>query len=475
MSGTRWERRAKIVATLGPASSDPATVASLVRTGIDVARLNFSYGGPEDWARVVATAREAAEAAGRPLALLADLQGPRIRVGQMKAPLELGAGSRVVLAPEGAEGAHLPITYTGLAEELEPGGRILMDDGLIELEVFRIAPPRLECRVVSGGIVRPGKGINVPGVALRVPSLTEKDLADLEIALALQVDYVALSFVRRAEDVEELRRRLPDDVLTVAKVEVMAALANLEPILDAADAVMVARGDLGAELPFERVPLVQKEIIRLCNARHRPVITATQMLESMVEHPRPTRAEVSDAANALLDGTDAVMLSAETATGRYPVRAVEAVVRVISEIEQSALVAGGPKYDVPLRSRREEPVATPVAVAAAAVAAVEMLGSPAIVCFTKSGFTARVVSSGRPAVPILAVTDTARTMRQLALVWGVQPVLGHEEPTYESMLETAREALLARGLARRGDRVVVTAGIPFHVRGTTNMIRIEEV
>lgn len=470
-------RRAKIVATLGPASWDRETLVDLVRAGIDVARLNLSHGSPDEWARAVRTAREVANAEGRCLALLADLQGPRIRVGALAAPRALAAGDRVVLVPEeegSRAGEEIPVTYAGLAEELAPGNRILMDDGLVELEVARVEPPRLHCRVVVGGTVRGGKGINLPGVALRVPSLTEKDLGDLETAVELEVDYVALSFVRRGEDVRELRKRLPDDLLIVAKIEKDAALENLEEILEAADAIMVARGDLGTELPFERVPLAQKEMIRLANARQRPVITATQMLESMVEHPRPTRAEVSDVANAVLDGTDAVMLSAETATGRHPVRAVEAMNRIIREIERSAATQG-PKYDVPLRAGPTGHLRTEVAVAAAAVAAVPMLDAPAIACFTKSGFTARVVSSQRPPVPVVTVTDSVRTWHQLALVWGVRPVLCREEANYENMLQAARSALLEMELARPGDRIVVTFGFPFHVRGTTNTLRIEEV
>lgn len=471
-------RRAKIVATLGPASWDRETLTELVRAGIDVARLNLSHGTPEQWARAVQAAREIAEAEGRCLAVLADLQGPRIRVGALDAPRALAAGDRVVLVPEGQGSGgdeEIPVTYAGLAEELAPGNRILMDDGLVELEVGRVEPPRLYARVVAGGSVRGGKGINLPGVALRVPSLTEKDLVDLEKAVELEADYVALSFVRRAEDVLELRNRLADGILIVAKIEKDAALENLEGILEAADAIMVARGDLGAELPFERVPLAQKEMIRLANARQRPVITATQMLESMVQHARPTRAEVSDVANAVLDGTDAVMLSAETATGRHPVRAVEAMNRIIREIERS-VAKQGPKYDVPLRAGPPGRLGTEVAVAAAAVAAVSMLNAPAIACFTKSGFTARVVSSQRPPVPVVTVTDSVRTWRQLALVWGVRPVLcDDEEANYENMLKAARAALLETGLARPGDRIVVTFGFPFQVRGTTNTLRIEEV
>jgi len=321
---------------------------------------------------------------------------------------------------------------------------------------------------VYGGPIKSHKGLNLPGVNVSAPSITEKDRADIEFAVQQKLDYIALSFVRRAEDLAELRAMVPEGTLLVSKIEKDTALNRIESIMRASDAVMVARGDLGVELPFEEVPLVQKRIIRLANLMGRPVITATQMLESMIHNPRPTRAEASDVANAILDGTDAVMLSAETASGSYPKLAVQAMQRIIHEIEQSPSV------------KREErrvsgAASTEETIAAAVVTAVRMLGTPMVVVLTKSGFSARMVSSQRPGVPILALTDTERTYQQLALVWGVVPALVPHFDNYEDMFLKAREVLLRKALAQAGDRVIVTAGVPFGTAGTTNLLKIETV
>jgi pyruvate kinase len=467
--------KTKIVCTIGPASWDRATLRALCGVGMDVARLNMSHGSADQVRRAAREVRDCAASMGRPVALLVDLQGPKIRLGRLPDPVSLEAGDRVVLAPADSAGAReLPVTYPGLASDLAPGDRVLLADGQLELRVRKVQAPRVEAEVVIGGRLTSGNGINLPGVAVSAPALMEKDLADIELAREIEAECVALSFVRSADNVRALRERLPADVLVMAKIEKDAALAELEPILEAADAVMVARGDLGAELPFEQVPLVQKRIVRMANARYRPVVIATEMLETMIERPRPTRAEVSDVANAILDGTDAVMLSAETAVGRYPVESVRALTRVIGEVEAtSAALAGGPPYDVPAPFADVGPTPTEVAIAGATVEAVRAIGAAAVVTFTKSGYTARVVSSRRPPVPILAVTDSEKVLRQLSLVWGVVPVLCDGEPNYDDMWRTGRDELLLRGLARPGDRVVVTAGMPFHVRGTTNMLRIE--
>jgi pyruvate kinase len=318
--------------------------------------------------------------------------------------------------------------------------------------------------------------MNLPGIRVSAPSLTEKDLADLDFAINAEVDYIGLSFVQRAEDIVDLRDRIPRSMLIVAKIEKDTALAAIEDVLAATDAVMVARGDLGVELPFEQVPLAQKRIIQLANLYARPVITATQMLESMIENPRPTRAEASDVANALLDGTDAVMLSGETAAGKYPFLAVEAMVRIASEIERTPAYEDGPKYDIPgIQHLRAGATPTEHAIAAATVEAVRLLGVPAVVTFTLTGGTTRLVSSYRPPVPILGVCDDEHTWRQLALVWGVHPVLFKDEPGYDAMLDCARRYLLSNRMAKPGQRIIVTAGIPFHVAGTTNMLRVEEI
>ncbi|MFN2567016.1 MAG: pyruvate kinase [Gemmatimonadaceae bacterium] len=463
--------RTKIVCTLGPASSDHDAVCSLFKAGMNVARLNFSHGTHEQHAARIETIRAVAQEFTAPLAILGDLQGPRIRIGDLAGSIQLDDGSDVLLAPEGAERpGEIPVTYENMAADVHVGDRILIADGLIELVVLDVAAPRVTARVLHGGPLLSHKGINLPGVHVSVPSITEKDRDDVAFAVGQGLDYLALSFVRRAQDIAELRAMIPREMLIVAKIEKDVALNNIESIVRAVDAVMVARGDLGVELPFEEVPFAQKRIITLCNRLGRPVITATQMLESMIANPRPTRAEASDVANAILDGTDAVMLSAETATGQYPRLAVEAMARIILEIES---------HPSPRRDERVVPrngsVSTEQAIAAASAAAVRMLGAPAIIVFTKSGATARVIASHRPNVPMLVLTDAERTFRQLALVWGVIPELVPHCDTYEDMLKFALGAVVRRGLARPGDRVVVTAGVPFDVPGTTNLMKVETV
>jgi pyruvate kinase len=394
----------------------------------------------------------------------------------------------VVFAPE-AEAApgEIPTTYEGLANDLRPGARILLDDGLLDLEVTGIERSRVKAVVHYGGELKSHKGMNLPGIQVSAPALTEKDLDDVTQAVALGVDYIALSFVRRPEDMDQLRGRVPRTTKLIAKIEKDTALTNLCGILDASDAIMVARGDLGVELPFEEVPLMQKQIIREASLHGKPVITATQMLESMVRAPRPTRAEASDVANAILDGTDAVMLSAETAVGDYPREAVRAMDRIAREMEEQRQ-GRGVTIDAALgrraadgaalpqhRSPQSGPVRTEDAIAVAVCAAAEMLSAPLIVCFTSSGFTARKVSTCRPTVPIFACTPEPETFRQLSLVWGVTPALTEHSTNYDVMLSTARRMILERGLARSGERLVVTAGVPFDMPGTTNLLKIEAV
>ena len=461
--------RTKVVCTLGPASATAETIGALMDAGLNVARINFSHGTHEQHVRTISIVRDMAKLRDRPVAILGDLQGPRIRIGDLAAPIVVNAGEDLVLCFEDeAEGSEIPVTYDRIADDVNPGDRILVDDGLIELVVLEVEKPRVQARVVYGGPIKSHKGLNLPGVNVSAPSITEKDRADIEFAVQQKLDYIALSFVRRAEDLAELRAMVPEGTLLVSKIEKDTALNRIESIMRASDAVMVARGDLGVELPFEEVPLVQKRIIRLANLMGRPVITATQMLESMIHNPRPTRAEASDVANAILDGTDAVMLSAETASGSYPKLAVQAMQRIIHEIEQSPSV------------KREErrvsgAASTEETIAAAVVTAVRMLGTPMVVVLTKSGFSARMVSSQRPGVPILALTDTERTYQQLALVWGVVPALVPHFDNSEDMFLKAREVLLRKALAQAGDRVIVTAGVPFGTAGTTNLLKIETV
>ncbi len=463
-------RRTKIVATLGPATGNESTIGALLQAGANVLRINASHGTAELRAEWIAAARRVAQRMEVPVAVLLDLQGPRIRVGDLPAPRELTAGQQVVFAPEEiARGDELPTTYEGLATDARVGSRILLNDGLLSVEVTGVDGPRVRGRVLDGGILTAHKGMNLPGVQVSAPALTEKDREDVQDAIKIGVDYLALSFVRRPEDIAELRALAPGATKLVAKIEKATALDNLDKIVAASDAVMVARGDLGVELPFEQVPLVQKRLISEANHQGKPVITATQMLESMVHNPRPTRAEASDVANAILDGTDAVMLSAETAVGQYPVEAVRAMDRIIREMERH-----------PLRHREERRTATDGvhtedAIAWGTHAVARMLKTPLIVTLTKGGFTARKVAALRPPVPILAVTTESPTYRQLALVWGIIPVLVDRVPGYDAMLTVVRDLILKRQYAKSGDSIVMTAGVPWDVSGSTNLIKVEQV
>jgi pyruvate kinase len=422
--------------------------------------------------------QEARARSGQHVALLVDLQGPRMRVGVLPQPLKLEDGAEVVFAPEDeARAGESPHSYHQLADDVAPGSRLLLDDGLLVVEVERVVGRRVRARVLHGGQLASNKGMNLPGVAVSAPAVTEKDREDIAHAVAHGVEFIAISFVRRAADVEAVRALVPKHTRLVAKIELATALADLPSIVQAADAIMVARGDLGVELPFEQVPLAQKRIIHTANRFGRAVITATQMLESMVHNARPTRAEASDVANAILDGTDAVMLSAETATGEYPLLAVEAMARIIREIERAEWESearagrhreGGPRPGAGTAAVED-------AIASATCAAAELLKVPLILCFTRSGFTARKISAFRPRVPILGFSTEEVTCRQLALVWGVVPELGTRVPTYDAMLDAARGALLGQGYAHAGDHIVVTAGVPFEVPGTTNLLKVETV
>ena len=481
-------RRTKIVATLGPAWEKPAQMTALLGAGVDVVRINASHGTSDIRSRWIHQLRSVMTGRREAAAVLLDLQGPRIRIGNLLEPTRLEPGRRVVFAPEEtARAGEIPTTYDDLAKDVRVGARILLDDGLLSLEVRGVREDRVEAIVHYGGELRAHKGMNLPGLEVSAPALTEKDVEDVRQAVELGVDYIALSFVRRPEDIEQLRALVPKSVKLVAKIEKDTALKNICGILDASDAIMVARGDLGVELPFEEVPLIQKQIIREASLHGKPVITATQMLESMVHAPRPTRAEASDVANAILDGTDAVMLSAETAVGEYPLEAVQAMDRIAREME-SQRQSRGATIDAALgrrsagdgalthhRSPGSGPIRTEDAIAVAVCAAAEMLSAPLIVCFTSSGFTARKVATCRPTVPVFACTPEPETFRQLALVWGVTPALTEHSTNYDTMLAAARQQILERQLAQPGERLVVTAGVPFDMPGTTNLLKVEAV
>ncbi len=469
-------RRTKIIATLGPATATPGALAGLLRAGADVARLNMSHGDHAGHARVIAETRRAATVLGRPVAILADLQGSKARIGRLAGggPLPLRRGETLTLTSRRVYGLPglIPTSHRRLGGEVRRGDPILIDDGRIELVVLRRRGEDVACRVVTGGLLLEHKGMNLPGTGLGGGSLTAKDRADLAFALREGVDYVALSFVRSARDVERVRgllRRQGSRVPLIAKLEVRRAVERLPEILRAADGVMVARGDLGVEVPLERVPVLQKSILQEANRAGVIAITATQMLESMVAHPRPTRAEASDVANAIFDGTDAVMLSAETASGKYPLRAVGVMDRIIREAERSGL-HWPVRSPVPFPGRDGEVHA----VAHAAVDAAREWSARAIVVYTQTGETARILSKLKPPCPILALAPTEQARRRMALYWGVLPLAMRFSASTDRMLRDGERALLAAGLLKRGSRVVVVSGTSPSA-GATNLMKLHRL
>src|SRR5213594_4510366 len=472
-------RRTKIVCTIGPASSSTAELDRLAAAGLDVARLNFSHGTHEEHAEVIRRIREGEARWGRPVAILQDLQGPKIRLGTFGP----GGGARVDLEPgrtftlyarpvEGtAERASL--THPEYLKDLRSGDEIWMDDGMIQLRVEAVSPDEVRCRVVVGGRVSDHKGLSLPRITLPVSCLTPKDRDDLRFGLRQGVDFVAVSFVRSADDIEEvrsfLRAEAAGDLPIVAKLERHEILGNLPGILNKVDAVMVARGDLGVDVPIEDVPHIQKEIIRQARGAKVPVIVATQMLESMVTHIRPTRAEVSDVTTAIFDGADAIMLSAETASGRYPHEAVAVMARIAER-------ADGAVLSLDRERRRRRPGASfPEAVSDAAATAAHVLSARAIVAFTESGFSARLISQARPDVPIIALTPFVEVRRRLALSWGVSSRLIRKVQTTDEMIEEVEATLLDDGAVGPGDVLVIISGSPMWVTGTTNLLKLHRV
>jgi pyruvate kinase len=466
----RSPRRTKILATIGPASGSPDVLAELVAAGMDAARLNFSHGSHDQhraWAEAI---RAAAADAGRPLAIVADLQGPKLRIGDLPAPQTLVRGQEVVVVPEdGARDGQLPVSPAVIGEVLEAGTDVLIDDGLVRLRVEEVEHGRARCRVVVGGVVSAHKGVNLPGVPLPIPSLTPKDVSDLELALSLGVDYVALSFVRSAADVRDLRTRIEDTgshAEVIAKIEKAEAVDALDAILAEADAIMVARGDLGVEIGPAAVPLLQKRIILRALERGKPVITATQMLESMIQHAEPTRAEASDVANAVLDGASALMLSGETAVGAYPVEAVTVMDQIARAVEPSL----GYRHQMP------EPAEDPGvgwAMSNAACDLAETLGAKAILVPTATGRTASAVARLRPHRPIVGLSHNQYAVQQMALEWGVVPLLVPEAQDVEDLWELSVDAARAAGLIEPGDRIVITAGTSVNIPGSTNVIKVD--
>jgi pyruvate kinase len=464
-------RRTKVVATIGPASSNPEVLSRLM-TQIDGARLNFSHGTHADHAVTARTIRKLQEEAGRPVALIADLQGPKLRIGELSEPVDLVRGEEVTIAGEdAATDGDLPVAPAVLGSVLQPGFDVLIDDGAVRLRVGRVERGRARCEVLVGGQVSSHKGVNLPGVALPIPSLTRKDIDDLEFALDLGVDYVALSFVRSASDVQALKTLIEASGSTayvIAKIEKSEAVAVLDEILRDADAVMVARGDLGVEIGAAEVPLLQKRIILRALERGKPVITATQMLESMVHAPEPTRAEASDVANAILDGTSAIMLSGETAVGEFPFESVAYMDRIARAVEPSLDY----RHEIP---EAEERPTIGQAMSNAACDIAEALEAKALLVPTFSGRTASAVARLRPRRPIIGLTHHRYSLQHMALEWGVTPVPIPEAADVEELWATSLEAARGTGIVKPGDRVVLTAGTAVNIPGSTNVIKVEVV
>jgi pyruvate kinase len=466
-------RRAKIVATLGPATAQEGTFRELLRAGLDVARLNFSHGTHPEKLKLIEMVRKVSREEGKSVCILGDLQGPKIRTGRLKnrIPVPLKAGQRLTITPRDIPGtaAVVATTFPTLAENLEPGARILLSDGLIELRVIDVPGEDVECEVINGGMLGEHKGINLPGIPVRVPSLTEKDEEDLEFGMKHEVDAIAVSFVRTAEDVRHVKFRVAAlglETWVIAKLEKPQAIENLEAILENADGIMVARGDLGVEMPPEKVPAIQKHVIRCAAEYRKPVITATQMLESMIENPRPTRAEASDVANAIYDGTDAVMLSAETAAGKYPVEAVKMMAKIVSETE-SHLRETNAWDSRPSRVR----LSIAETICESAAHAAEDLDVSAIAVFTETGTTARQLSKYRPRPPIFALSSVDAVIHRMALLWGVHPIKCPKLGTTEQMVEYAETALEQGGFAKPKEILGIVAGTQTRT-GSTNFLRL---
>ncbi|MGA9407291.1 MAG: pyruvate kinase [Bacteroidota bacterium] len=471
--------KTKIVCTLGPASSSVDVVEKMIRAGMDVVRLNFSHSTHEEHHAAMKAVREAAERAGEPIAILQDLQGPKIRTGKLALPeVRLNDGSKFTITINEIAGneERVSTTYQNLPKDVKPGDTILMDDGLLQLKVLKSTATDVTTEVVHGGILKEHKGINLPGVAVSAPSLTEKDIEDLEFGIANDIDYVALSFVRTGDDIRRLRnfiiskidkrKKLP----IIAKIEKREALQNIDEIIYEADAIMVARGDLGVECATEDVPIAQKMICKKANAAGKPVIIATQMLESMIENPRPTRAEANDVANGVLDGADAVMLSGETSVGKYVVEVVQTMDSIIRRAEEEYRDQLGLPDEI---SDRQTEVFKALGRAACVLA--KQIGAAAIVPITHSGETAKTIAKYRPYGKIIAVTDRERIRRRLNLVWGVRSILVPNIGDTDSTLAIIQQELLKSGYVSKGDYIVMTAGIPLLARGTTNMVKVEKI
>lgn len=467
--------KTKIVCTIGPASSSYEKIEKMIQGGMDVARLNFSHGSHEKHCQVIENIRQASLKTNESVAILQDLGGPKIRIGKIeKEPIFLKKGFSFILTNREVPGDEqgVSVTFPYLPQKVKRGDYIFLADGTLELKVKELTPTDIICRVVRGGKLTSNKGINIPNISMDISSLTEKDYQDILFGIKNKVDFIGLSFTRNAEDVLRARKFLKEngaeDISLIAKIEKKEAVDNLKEIIETSDGIMIARGDLGVEIPLENVPLVQKDIIKRCNFVGKPVITATQMLMSMVNSPRPTRAEVTDVANAILDGTDAIMLSEETAVGNYPVEATETMNKIALRIEKAIDY----KKILSERSLSVKPTNSDAISHATCQVALD-LKAKAIVTFTLSGSTARMVSRYRPPVPIIAASTQDSTVRKLALSWGVYPFKSDELENTDDMIEKSKKIALKTGLAKSGDKIIITAGIPFKIPGTTNLLKVE--
>ncbi|QQY79091.1 pyruvate kinase [Keratinibaculum paraultunense] len=471
-------KKTKIVCTIGPASESEEVLKELFLNGLNVARLNFSHGNYEEHKKRIDIIKNIREELDLPIGIMLDTKGPEIRIGTFNVEeIELNDGDIFTLTTDDIIGdkTKVHVSYEGLPKDVKIGDRILIDDGLIELVVEEIIGNKdIQCKVLNGGTLKDHKGINVPNVSINLPPITEKDINDIKFGIENDVDFIAASFIRKASDVLEIRRILEENngahIDIISKIENREGVDNIDEIIEASDGIMVARGDLGVEILTEEIPLIQKEIIRKCNIVGKPVITATQMLDSMIRNPRPTRAEVTDVANAILDGSDAIMLSGETAAGKYPIEAVKTMYNIATKTEESS------EYMEMLKMRHiDKDVSTTNAISKATCTIAKDLQASAIITATSSGYTSKAVSKFRPKVPIIAATTTKRVMRKLSLVWGVYPVESLKSEITDEVIERSINGALEKGYVKEGDLIVITAGIPVGVPGTTNLIKVHTV
>ncbi|MCG0274803.1 MAG: pyruvate kinase [Thermosediminibacteraceae bacterium] len=469
-------RKTKIVCTIGPASEKKEIIRELIKAGMNVARLNFSHGTHEEHRARIEAIREVEKELRTNVAIMVDTKGPEIRIGSFakgKVHLKKGQEFSLVTYPVAGDETKAFVNFEDMPQIVHEGDKILLADGLIELEVKKVSGKEILCTVMNGGELSDNKGVNLPGKSIPLPAVTPKDVDDILFGIKMGVDFVAASFIRKASDVIAIRKILEEnggqDIQIIAKIENQEGVQNLDEIIKVADGIMIARGDLGVEIPVEEVPIVQKRIIERCNRAGKPVITATQMLESMIKNPRPTRAETTDVANAILDGTDAIMLSGETASGEFPVEAVRMMTRIAEKVEETV------SLDVTASKRQTSIRTVTDAISHATYTIAKDLGASAIITSTKSGYTARMVAKFRPSAPILAVTPREKVTRTLQVVWGVFPIKINETTSTDEMFREAINGALSSGIIKKGDLVVITAGVPLYVSGTTNLIRVHVV